>query len=335
MVRTSHRGGIGAVGSAFARYFHPSQHVRDAHPNEWKTKRFSDVTIVRDGIETVRHKQQRCYFCNIPGINQILYIVTANFKVEQPPAIVFEAERRPTDAPGEITKANNSIDNRRSLQNVEQNVASGRSTNEDIIELRRLGIQVDDDNKPAPENVWAPPQQSTTVGEFFTPTICPRRATGTMMDEQGKWNSCSWDAIGKMSEFDLFRMAFPEAYIIDVIIPATNDKLTNHMTLQEFYCWLGCNFIMCCFEGVANREEWWSTKAISIDEGAPFRLTPYMAKGRFLQLTGAMTYTNNQHLILKTNFLMCVKLSMHSTCTTNPITLQHGSTASMSQGALG
>ncbi len=160
MVRISHCGGIGTVGSAFAQYFHPSQNVRDAHPNDWKTKRFSDVTIVRDGMETVHHKQQRCYFCNIPSIDQILYIVTANFKVEQPPAIVFEAERRPTNAPGEITAVNNSNDNWRSLQNVEPNVASSRSTNEDIIELCHPGIQVDDDNEPAPENAWALPQSN-------------------------------------------------------------------------------------------------------------------------------------------------------------------------------
>ncbi len=173
MVRIFHCGSIGAIGSAFAQYFHPSQHVHDAHPNDWKTKQFSDVTIVRDGMETVCHKQQRCYFFNVPGIDQIRYIVTANFKVKQPPAIIFEAEHRSTNAPGEITEANKSIDNQCSLQNVEQNVVTGQSTNEDINELRLRGIEVDDDNEPEPENAWAPLQQSTTVEKFTTPTICP------------------------------------------------------------------------------------------------------------------------------------------------------------------
>ncbi len=133
-------------------------------------------------METVQHEEQQCYFCNIPGIDEILYIVTANFKVKQPPAIVFEAEHCPTDAPGKITAVNNSIDDRCSLQNVEPNVASGRSTNEDIIELCHRGIQFDDDNKPAPENVWAPLQQSTTVGEFITShnssLLCNRNCDG-------------------------------------------------------------------------------------------------------------------------------------------------------------
>ncbi len=37
IVRTFHCGGIGAAGSAFEQYFHPSQHICDAHPNDWKT----------------------------------------------------------------------------------------------------------------------------------------------------------------------------------------------------------------------------------------------------------------------------------------------------------
>ncbi len=117
-------------------------------------------------------------------------------------------------------------------------------------------------------------------------------------------------------------MAFPEAYIINVIIPATNDKLTNHMTLQEFYCWLGCNFVMCCFKGVVNQEEWWSTKAISINKGAPFRLTPYMAKGCCLLLTGAMTYTNNQLPNFEDNFFdlhqIIAAFSIHYESNYNP-----------------
>lgn len=64
---------------------------------KWKMKQFSDVTIARDGIETVPHNEQQCFFCNVSRINQILYIVMANFKVKQSPAIIIEAECHPTD----------------------------------------------------------------------------------------------------------------------------------------------------------------------------------------------------------------------------------------------
>ncbi len=250
IVRISHCGGIGAIDYAFIWYFHPSQHVCDDYPNKWKTKQFSYVTIMREENETVHHKEQQCYFCNVPGINHILQI-TSKSKIT---CHHFEAKHHQRNAPGEITEAKNSIDNWQSLQNVDQNVVFGQSTNEDIIGLCHHGIQVNNNNELAPENAWVPLQQSTTVGKFFTPTISPWNATGMVMYKQNKWNTFSWDAIWIMSDFDLFHLSFPKAYIIDVIIPATNKQLTNHLTLQEFYCWLGCNFLMCFFEGVADQE---------------------------------------------------------------------------------
>ncbi len=128
----------------------------------------------------------------------------ANFQFKKPPAIIFEAKHRPTDAPGEITEANNSINSQHSLQNVQHNVAIGWLTNEDINDFCCCGINVDDDNEPVPENIWAPLQQSKTVGEFITPTIYPQYATGPVTDKQGKWQSFSWDEIGRMLEFHLF-----------------------------------------------------------------------------------------------------------------------------------
>ncbi|KAL7463510.1 hypothetical protein ACHAXS_003872 [Conticribra weissflogii] len=49
---------------------------------------------------------------------------------------------------------------------------------------------------------------------------------------------------------------------------------------------------MACFEGVANREEWWLAKPICKRSGAPFQLTKYIKKSRFLQITTAITYTD-------------------------------------------
>ncbi|KAL7471152.1 hypothetical protein ACHAXS_011440 [Conticribra weissflogii] len=239
MVRKTHRGGIGAIGSAKASYFHPSEHIRTKFPNDYKTLRLENVTIVHDGTARVNHKEQRCYFVNVEGIGAILHIVVKNFRVDQPPAVIFEAERQTADPPVEAAAAssrNEAEEIRRSQQNVSANVAP----REEIAELRRRGIEVDDDNEPAPENAWSPPSPFST-GQWEQPTICPR--------------------------------------VADVKI-------------SKFYVWLGCQFFMACFEGVANREEWWSTKPISRRHGAPFRLTEYMQKNRFLQITAAVVYTN-------------------------------------------
>ncbi len=73
-----------------------------------------------------------------------------------------------------------------------------------------------------------------------------------------------------MSEIELIRMAFPEKFIIDVSILATNKKLENPVTLQEFYIWLGSQFFMACFEGVADRKDWWTGKPMNKQSSAPF-----------------------------------------------------------------
>ena len=54
-----------------------------------------------------------------------------------------------------------------------------------------------------------------------------------------------------MSEFDLFRMCFPDNYIWEVVVPITNRYIDGpNMTLKDFYVWLGCHFFMACFEGI-------------------------------------------------------------------------------------
>ncbi len=147
MVRKSHQGGIGAVGSAFANFFHLSQQIRSKFPNDYKTRCLDNVTIIQDGTEVVRHLRQHYYFCNS--------IAT----------VIFEAKRHATDLPGAITQSNAEDENCCSLNNMEQNVSSRRTASKDIAELHCQGILVNDDNEPAPENVWSPPPEQSSIGE--------------------------------------------------------------------------------------------------------------------------------------------------------------------------
>ena len=57
-----------------------------------------------------------------------------------------------------------------------------------------------------------------------------------------------------MSEFDLFRMFFPDNYIWGVVVPMTNRYIDGpNTTLQDFYVWLGCHFFMAYFEGIGKK----------------------------------------------------------------------------------
>ncbi len=58
----------------------------------------------------------------------------------------------------------------------------------------------------------------------------------------------------------------------DVIIPQANQNLGTPINIQEFYVWLGCIFYMACFQGIGDRNQWWSSAPIDQFKGAPFWL---------------------------------------------------------------
>jgi hypothetical protein len=150
MVRTSLSGGIGATGSAMARFFHPSKKIREKWPHDEK-RRLTGVLVVGEGKRHVNKKEHLCYLVRIPEIDDgtILYIVKKNFKVEVAPPQAFESElATPPPAPAAPPSAGSSNIERASERNVISNVEGGREI--DIEDLERQGIAVDDDDQPVP-----------------------------------------------------------------------------------------------------------------------------------------------------------------------------------------
>ena len=177
MPRTSLPGGIRAVGSAMARFFHPSQKIRDQWPNDDK-RRLTDVLVTGEATRAVRHKQQLCYLVCIPEIDDgtEFYIVKRNLKIVQAPPTPFASEEPQAAA---VPPVPDNTRERQSSNNVTSNIEGGLSraaTREEIEELRRQGITVDDDNEPAPENAQPPVPQGPDAppGNWEKPTYCPR-----------------------------------------------------------------------------------------------------------------------------------------------------------------
>ena len=82
-----------------------------------------------------------------------------------------------------------------------------------MVELRRQGIAIDDDNNPAPENV--PRQGETTTGTGYSRRegiICPRKA-GNLQNYFASFRHYSYDAILRLSLIQLFLVIFPEDYL--------------------------------------------------------------------------------------------------------------------------
>jgi hypothetical protein len=298
MVRRSLPAGIGALGSAKARFFHPNARIREQWPNDYK-RELTQVLVIGEGQRTVNRREQWCYIVRIPEIDDgtEFHIVKFNFTVTTAPETPFPGEerrgprsrrnQRPAAAAAAEVDPNRVVD---------RNAVSSVGEGEDAIEeLRRQGIEVDDDNEPAPENAEA--TAPVANGRWEKPTLCPRRMAN-IPNYKGKFNSHGWEEIAEMNELDQFRMCFPEQFIINVIIPETNKHLGTPVTLQEFYVWLGCIFYMACFEGIGDRDEWWSSAPVDQFKGAPFRLNGFMSKTRFVDIMGALRYTDVQQPIL-------------------------------------
>ncbi len=153
-------------------------------------------------------KNQKFYLVRIPEIDDgtQFYVVKKNFKVDQAAPIPFKSERPTTTTlpPGRPTGAPAISIERDSTCNVVNNIEGHMSHNlssEEIKELWQQGIEVDDDNEPAPENVptrtEAPPPVS---GTWERPTHCPRCAKN-FQDLAGKFTNHRWDQIAEYDKF--------------------------------------------------------------------------------------------------------------------------------------
>ena len=108
---------------------------------------------------------------------------------------------------------------RESVADVAPNVGG---LSQEISELRHQGIEVDDDNDPEPDNAQPSVPSTQTIGQWVTPTICPRRADVNCHNTKGVWRQHSWPKISEMTEISIFRMEFTEKWVRGVLIPATN-----------------------------------------------------------------------------------------------------------------
>lgn len=102
----------------------------------------------------------------------------------------------------------------------------------------------------------------------------------------------SWPIIAEMDEIQLFMLCFPMDYLKNTVLPETNKYVSQEITLQEFFVFLGCLFFMACHPFDGKRDVWWSKDPISPKHGAPFRLNDYISRNRFKEIMQSIRYTN-------------------------------------------
>ena len=79
MVTTKKLGDIGALGTASASFFHPSDRWEKDPPDTWA--HCVNVVITGEAQRRVQQKTYLCYLVTIPDVEGECYIVKKNFKV--------------------------------------------------------------------------------------------------------------------------------------------------------------------------------------------------------------------------------------------------------------
>ncbi len=149
MVTQSLLASIGTLGSAKARFFHPSDKIRAKWPNDNK-RQLVNVLVIGEGQRFVNRKNQWCYIVRIPEINDgsEFHIVKFNFTMNIALEVSF---------PGELNRGPGLRRQQRPAAAVACEVdplwAATRDVvpnvgelGDDLKDLRHQGIEVDNNN---------------------------------------------------------------------------------------------------------------------------------------------------------------------------------------------
>jgi hypothetical protein len=119
-------------------------------------------------------------------------------------------------------------------------VQPGQNINsEEITELRAQGITVDDDDEPDELNAQNP--GPAPIGTWGKLDAC-RRASQGHLKLSGRCAGMTWQTVAEMDELQLFMLCFPMDYLKNTVLPETNKYVSQEITLQEFFVFLGCLF---------------------------------------------------------------------------------------------
>ena len=223
--------GVGAVASVMSKFVDPSRSICHKYPNRPKNHKLEGFILVEVDAKVLRR-----------GADAILFLVFIHFYF---PEEKFYAAKRyihvtqegeegglfvlaeaviPAVSAGAIGPL--TFDQTNRADDAESNDApillSDRTSNlrsEDMVELRRQGIAIDDDNDSAPDNVPRNGDTTTGTGNWRREgIICPRKS-GNLQNYFASFRHYSHDAILRMSLLQLFLVVFPEEYLDESSFP--------------------------------------------------------------------------------------------------------------------
>jgi len=175
--------GVGAAVSIRVRYLHPSLVIRNFYPNQQHGQRLENCRVIRQEVKKINRKDKLAIIVKHDDFKNgeehvELHAIPRWFKVtaEGNPDLFF-TDVVNDGAEGAAVPAGEQQQD----ATPQQILLSAVSRRVDVNDLRSIpGIQVDDDNLPAPENV--PVAGETVTDDIYSPWghdgICYRRTAG-------------------------------------------------------------------------------------------------------------------------------------------------------------
>ena len=293
---TKKKHGVGAVCRVLMRFIHPSKLIRDKYPNRTEQQKLGELTVIRQEVKTVNRKPQMCIIMRHDiWPNKELYCVKRWVKVmsEGSPSDFFDTVEATVPEEGVPP---NSIDEDDETDRIPDAVFQMNGANaEDIAMVRSLGLGVDDDNEPSPENIPtdAPPEDTN---ESWGWNGVDERQKANVMDVKPKLmhgldeiNS----ALPSTMLVHLFLVLFPRDYLENIVLRATNENIEDEngeVTFGELLRFIGIWFFLATTSGFPRRD-FFSSHPISVKCGATYRVNMYMSRKRFESILFSLSFT--------------------------------------------
>ena len=156
------------------------------------------------------------------------------------------------------------------------------------------GVDIDDDNEPAPENVPVPagegqPPAEQAFSEWGHDGSCYRKLSGGRDTNA----SINFPTGVRPTMLQLFEMFFMKNFVMTVLVPEINKKIVGDaVSYGEFLRWIGLWLMMATIQG-PQRSEFWSIAPVSLFDGAPFRLNNFMSRSRFDAILFCLKFTSS------------------------------------------
>ena len=294
--------GVGAVCTVLLKYLHPGIYISEKFNNYKKADRLENCLAYKQEIKTVNKKNQLVILLrhdDHPNVE--LYAVKRWVKVitEGAPEHVFVEE----DSDNESNVVNNDTAEGEDAP-IDNIVFRSGGQAEDIALVRAMGLDVDDDNLPAPENI--PQNIPETENEGGNVHLgwgwsgIDHRKQLNITNVRANIVGVTSNILEHISFIGMFFLLFPKSLIL-TIIEETNKKLDHPTNLGEFIRWIGVWLLLSTMSGF-KRSDFWSMKPIELYHGAPYRLNEIMTSNRFEAIFAALTLTKNKPPAYKDRF---------------------------------